>query len=172
MLRFCCPENLPQSHSIPTRFLIIVHLLRWFIVYPPALLKIIFIFGSMPSGHFVHDPLPSPTSIRLIQLLLPENDSLRISLFSTELENAPHFDALSYTWDDPLSPYVNTSLLNPHVDYNSPSIRILCNSMTMFIRKNLYDALQKLQTGSFDSVGKTRQSYVWIDAICIYSDRS
>lgn len=130
-------------------------------------LNVIFVFGPMSSSHYVYDPLPSPASIRLIQLLLPENDSLNINLFTIELENALPFDALSYTWGDPRSPYVNTISTNPHVDYNTSSIRILCNSMTMLIRKNLYDALRMLQTRSFDSVGKTRQPHVWIDAISI-----
>jgi heterokaryon incompatibility protein (HET) len=83
-----------------------------------------------------------------------------------ELSQAPPFDALSYTWGDPYSPY-----LKPQPDYRPdpevPSIPTLCKEKILFIRPNLEGALQAISNLSLFPRPFSRQKYIWIDAICI-----
>jgi len=54
---------------------------------------------SLASSSYQYDSLPSPTSIRLIELLpRKESDSISCSLHCVELADAQSFEALSYVW--------------------------------------------------------------------------
>ncbi len=106
--------------------------------------------------------LPSPTSIRLIRLI-DDDATARISLelIAVELSEAPAFDALSYTWRDPSSEYMEIPVpadLPKGVYYDDKPIRIL---------PNLASALQMLKSATVAASGKQRQDYIWVDAICI-----
>ena len=48
-------------------------------------------------------PLPTPTSIRLLELLPSEPGTISCSLATLDLEDKPEFDALSYTWGSPIT---------------------------------------------------------------------
>ncbi|KAB8270701.1 heterokaryon incompatibility protein-domain-containing protein [Aspergillus minisclerotigenes] len=63
---------------------------------------------------FKYDPLPNPTSIRLVSLV-PQDDAdrppmidgvplLQLALCTVDLQNSPHYNALSYTWGSPFPP--------------------------------------------------------------------
>jgi hypothetical protein len=66
-----------------------------------------------------------------------------------ESSGRPSYTALSYAWDSPEeSQYI-----------------IMVNSEPFPVLRNLRDFLQEIRNSSFSS-------YLWIDAICTYSDRS
>src|ERR1700760_1920591 len=113
-----------------------------------------------------YDPLPTNSSIRLMQLSTNSDSLLSFEFWVGELSQAPPFDALSYTWGDPYSPY-----LRPQLDYRPDpevsSIPILCKEKILFIRPNLDDALQAISNLSLFPQPFSRQRYIWIDAICI-----
>lgn len=54
---------------------------------------------------FEYSPLPTPTSIRLLKIEPSSNeyDMIRCHLVTVDLADRPVFDALSYTWGQPLA---------------------------------------------------------------------
>jgi Heterokaryon incompatibility protein (HET) len=118
-----------------------------------------------------YSPLPSKTSIRLLQLQSSENGSTISCSMSIidALENSPSYDALSYTWGNPQSPF-SRSYDEPNVTYNSNTIPIMCNGRRIVVTPNLRDALQMLletQTPGTDQIYSNRHDYIWVDALCI-----
>lgn len=113
-----------------------------------------------------YTPLPTARSIRLIELHPPLPDGgTCFTLFTTELETAPAYDALSYTWGSPASPYIG-----PDPGSVSPvatSFVVNCNSKPFLVHENLRDALRMLQSVDFSAVGQIKSRYLWVDAICI-----
>jgi len=70
--------------------------------------------GIEPTSHVAHDhdpppyeysPLPTATSIRLLKLLPSPADQIRCELNTVDLEDDVKFDALSYTWGNPITLY-------------------------------------------------------------------
>lgn len=130
---------------------------------------------TLPSNSAIYTPLPSPTSIRLIKLngyaSHPQrNDQLiDISLETVDVKTAPPYDALSYTWDDPLCRDLDACLLPPIP--NGPH-EIYCNGAAVTIKPNLLDALKMLLSanvlhGNSENDGLARSPHIWIDALCI-----
>ncbi|KAI1175704.1 heterokaryon incompatibility protein-domain-containing protein [Nemania sp. FL0916] len=97
---------------------------------------------------FLHEPLPSPRSIRLLSLA-PSTDSnsvIRCTVATADLDNLRHedsYEALSYVWGSPTG-----------------TIPIRCNDKELLVTPNLHDALRQLR-------GRTSWRVLWIDAICI-----
>jgi hypothetical protein len=91
-----------------------------------------------------YDPLKSPTSIRILELLPgEEQDRIQCRLYNTTLERALQYDALSYAWG------------------SSNNKRIIeCNGGRVDIPMNLRDFLKQLRSSH-----KVRR--LWADAICI-----
>ncbi|KAK5659301.1 hypothetical protein OQA88_1394 [Cercophora sp. LCS_1] len=115
-----------------------------------------------PPREFTYDQLQTPSSIRLIEInktWLPSKlKPLSLAISTFHHDNAPPYDALSYTWGNPMVPH--SRHYNP--DANSSHVRIELNGGIFVVTKNLADALNKMRTG------KTATSrYVWADAICI-----
>ena len=103
---------------------------------------------------YVYDRLVHPSSIRLFQLLPGTTTSpivgrLREVELLEDADVAPDYAALSYTWD---------------LTSDKPE-HIFIDGRWFAVRNNLFVALQALRDSR---VGKM----FWIDAICIYSDRS
>jgi Heterokaryon incompatibility protein (HET) len=115
--------------------------------------------------HYEYSPLPSPTDIRLVELQPCSDGAISITLMITKLENAPMFDALSYTWGNPYSPYLGESTTT--ISWETADVAILCNRKKLFIASNLRDALHMLQKNDWRSETVPRQRYIWIDALCI-----
>ncbi|KAF9892254.1 hypothetical protein FE257_002031 [Aspergillus nanangensis] len=99
---------------------------------------------------YVYEPLPTPTSIRLLDIL-PEDDSgmIRCSITVVDLEQSPvpKYSCLSYTWGNPLARGVGLSAFDEAEqsgEYDSQNIAISCNGRLFHIRRNLFDALKQL----------------------------
>jgi hypothetical protein len=82
--------------------------------------------------------------IRLLHIQAGSNDSpINVRLVTAELESAPSYEGLSYTW----GVVEFTSIIN-------------CDGSSMPVTQNLYDALLYLRQPD-------RERIMWIDAICI-----
>jgi hypothetical protein len=89
------------------------------------------------------DPLPQD-HFRLLYLEPGDKDSeihCRLAVF--ELQSAPTYEALSYTWGEAVL-----------------SRKIICNGSSLQVTSNLHDALQYLRQIDGERI-------VWIDAVCI-----
>lgn len=102
--------------------------------------------SSHPSNtEYLHEPLPEGPFIRLLELLPSASPSspVTIEVNVYQIKEAPPYEALSYTWGDPL-----------------PTLWVQCGKMRLKVRRSLHTALLRLR--SF-----TRRRRLWIDAICI-----
>lgn len=133
-------------------------------------------------GNYRYDSLPSPTCIRLLELApTAENNLIRGSLKTFELQNAPSFKALSYTWDDShvkISDYAKdasksgdqiNARLESDIDGMGRSRRhsIMCDGHLIKVTSNLRDALRMLANSiSMPQMPRT-PSYYWFDALYI-----
>lgn len=134
-------------------------------------------------GNYRYTPLPSPTSIRLLQLT-PSSDRriVRCSLNTFELQHAPPFRALSYTWGNPLmrlrstigaetSPRSAKSGLpsrDPHSSNDERKHSIICDDMVIKVTSNLKDALRMLSKNfPPSSATPSTPAYYWIDSLCM-----
>ena len=97
----------------------------------------------------VHPPLYTPllTSSRQLRLLILEpciepKETISCSLITESLDLNPKYEALSYTWGDPVN-----------------EAEIVVNSITLPVRKNLWDSLHHLRGD--------KPRTLWIDAVCI-----
>jgi hypothetical protein len=89
------------------------------------------------------DTLP-PGHIRLLHIEAGSDDSPIVAkLVTTELESAPSYEGLSYTWGV--------------VEFTS---EITCDGSHLRVTQNLYDALKYLRRPD-------KERILWIDAICI-----
>lgn len=107
---------------------------------------------TMPEN-FKYQPLPKPTSIRLVSLIPREDPTrlpptlngvplLRLSLSTVDLQNAPHYHALSYTWGAPFSPEDPRSRVYEGVSSLRP---VLINDQMHYIGRNLWEFLDQQQ---------------------------
>jgi hypothetical protein len=115
-----------------------------------------------PAASLTYETLPTPRSIRLLKLprkakfsTLPTSD-ISVTIHTYPLEDAPPFNALSYTWgkpyrdpfgDDPESPPEFVQIIK-------------CNGIKIKVTQNLFDALisfKQLKLAGF----------LWVDAVCI-----
>jgi hypothetical protein len=97
-------------------------------------------------GRFTHSPL-NAEEVRLLRFL--HGDYLRCELIHTDLDHAPRYAALSYTWGD-----------GTNVSHRLTNFSL--NGQTLQIGENLCKALA--------IIGKEireRAIYLWVDAVCI-----
>ena len=97
--------------------------------------------------------MSEPDSIRLLRLYAAENteSKIRISLSITQLEHAPEYEALSYTWanDD------GDASLSQSVD---------CRGSSIAVTENCLAALRRLRREDRDRI-------LWVDSICINQNK-
>ena len=131
----------------------------------------------MPSndGKIYPSILPSPL-IRLLSLDSGSDEPIRVTLHEVNLQNAPAFDCLSYTWSDPLY-----HALSPeeeiHVSNDKREHPILCNGQNLLITESLLLALKEFSKNNGEDNRKNwkdgyfkRAKFMWIDGICINQD--
>ncbi|PVI08298.1 hypothetical protein DM02DRAFT_510487 [Periconia macrospinosa] len=130
-------------------------------------------------GRYKYAPLPSPTCIRLLQLE-PSSDKriVRCSLKAFELQDAPPFQALSYTWGNPLMRLKSVNATEPPSTNQRPSSdphsfkaerrhSIICDDKVIKITNNLKDALRMLPRVFPSQSATSSPSYYWIDSLCM-----
>ncbi|KAF7591830.1 hypothetical protein BBP40_001027 [Aspergillus hancockii] len=101
--------------------------------------------ASEPTESYTYEPLPTPTSIRLIQVKgRDQNGTLHVQLKTIDLKDKPWFHAVSYTWGNPHTelPHVQET----HAAYNKnypPGYRepIVANGKRLFVSRSAYDVL-------------------------------
>ncbi|EXJ76195.1 uncharacterized protein A1O5_00703 [Cladophialophora psammophila CBS 110553] len=99
---------------------------------------------SNPQISPIWKPLHGPTSIRLLTLYPGRfQDHVEASLEEYDLRKDPYYEAISYYWGRQM-----------------PEYNITVNGQVLQVRKNLYDFLRKLRSGSQNRI-------LWVDAICI-----
>ena len=116
---------------------------------------------------YKYTPLNPSNSIRLLELVHATCTEIRCFLKVVDMDKAPAFDALSYTWGNPLTPFSNLK----H-EYHTGSQRIfpvICDDGEILVTASLRHALRMLQVLDLRKVKKIRakQKFFWIDAICI-----
>lgn len=102
----------------------------------------------MATGKYQYTPLTGPRQIRLLKLNSAaslEDPELSVDLITVSLDAAPPFEALSYTWGDPL-----------------PQAEIRCSGFSAHIGLSLYGALRRLRYP-----GPGPGPLLWADALCI-----
>ncbi|GAB1196594.1 hypothetical protein APSETT444_005866 [Aspergillus pseudonomiae] len=98
---------------------------------------------------FEYEPLPTPTSIRVVTLLHGESDItvfgvplIPLSIQVVDLKDNPRFQALSYTWGSPFPPDIQRSK-----DYSPKNkFPVAINGEIFFLTRNLFEFLQRLKT--------------------------
>ncbi|KAJ8109359.1 hypothetical protein OPT61_g7514 [Boeremia exigua] len=137
-------------------------------------------------GNYAYQPLPTETSIRLLELIPPPDKTrIRCSLKIVELEDAPTFKALSYTWGQ--SDTMITSIrdddtqrvarrraakffnLRDSPDYigRRRQHHIICDDRLMKVTGNLRDALRMLSNAVNMPLMPKIPIYYWVDALCV-----
>lgn len=111
----------------------------------------------------LYTPLPTATSIRVIELHPVQNDDAPITctLHLTDLEhNTPKFHALSYTWGDPLYRYwFEEGKSTKWVQ----EVIIICNGLRVNVTANLECALRAICKVSVKCQEvECRRQYLWI----------
>ena len=94
------------------------------------------------ANEFVYHQLTDPSEIRLIKVHAG-GKKIGMRLEHYDLEDAPDYSALSYTWGDA-----------------SRTREILINRKPMTVRLNLYQFLEVFQA-------KHQNEWLWVDQICI-----
>jgi hypothetical protein len=116
----------------------------------------------------LYKPLPTATSIRVIELYPPADDRVPIecSLHLIDLEcDTLDFYALSYTWGDPLYRYWFEKTSTTWVR----DVPIVCNGMQVDVTTNLENALRAICMRRVKDRDFERQvQYLWIvrNALC------
>ncbi|KAE8381608.1 heterokaryon incompatibility protein-domain-containing protein [Aspergillus bertholletiae] len=102
---------------------------------------------------FKYSPLPGPTCIRLVSFA-PQDDStplplpasgeplLQLSLCTMDLQDTPHYEALSYTWGSPFPPKDKRSTAYDEKNDGRP---VTINGHNHTIRRNLWEFLYQQQ---------------------------
>lgn len=145
---------------------------------------------------FTHRPLPSATSIRLLEINLDEHnlenrdksysdgyskDIIVCSLHVADLddrETPTLYDALSYTWGNPFSIFRSKEDAEKSNALYATKAPIMCNGMVLYIGRNLYEALLSIRMtrrvkaplsilSPLLGSGPMVKKFIWIDAICI-----
>jgi hypothetical protein len=115
-------------------------------------------FSNQKAAHYQYQPLPTPTSIRLLHVRpCGSHTSAPVVCFLSTHERslAPPYEALSYVW----GPQEPTGTIHCADFSSTPPKRGKSRTMRT-VRMNLYTALQDLRH-------KTDTRIMWIDGLCI-----
>jgi hypothetical protein len=111
---------------------------------------------AKPACIFAYQPLPETRCIRLLKIVDANSATLALQVQVFALDALPKFQALSYTWGKATTVNIGGN----EASDRGISHDIICDSSTLSVTKNLFDALCEL--GRSDCA-----DYYWIDAICI-----
>jgi hypothetical protein len=124
-----------------------------------------------------NDPLPTETSVRLLEIkplvsLKSEFDlfqPIHCSLITRDLSDDPHYDALSYTWGDPRATYGSINEISSPEAWAATCWEIYCDGKLVSVSTNLYTALLGIRWlaahGGASGFANARfTGYIWINA--------
>jgi hypothetical protein len=133
---------------------------------------------------YQYSPLPSGRHIRLLQIqprsarprptpFYNDDDPVKISVKTACLDDNPSYDALSYTWGNPITVYQNENEADQQRKLFEQSCQVLCDRKPMSVTRNLHEALLATRAiprqGSYKIAhGSDRADHIWIDALCIH----
>lgn len=100
--------------------------------------------------------LPSPSHIRLLRIASNDHKEVGYEIVTVDLASRPTYNALSYTWGNPLPPGDPGN--EPYI--NRLSRIFFRNGESLSIGQNLTTALLRFQELGI-------RGDIWIDAICI-----
>jgi hypothetical protein len=151
--------------------------------------------GRASPKSYSYEPLPTKTSIRILKVTPEPLDPgaslgtlkeemkapIRCQMKVVDLEDGPEYEALSYTWGDPLVFYRFKEDVMSREEWYTPCFTIYVNDQPVSVTANLYTALMARQVGvrALDSPSAPRlapaaqrakyrpKSYIWVDALCI-----
>lgn len=117
---------------------------------------------------YKYKPLLTPRLIRLIRVLGFGNDKnhIRCTMKHYSLDSAPHFQALSYTWESPM--YKTKADIDNIVGddkYTFRGCEVDLDGSSCAISGNLFEALSWLADSKMTDL-------IWADAICIDQDNT
>ncbi|KAF5657121.1 Het6 heterokaryon incompatibility [Fusarium heterosporum] len=102
-----------------------------------------------PLGFLPYEPLRN-NEIRLLHVEPGVSKRISIQLSNVNLDTQPAFWALSYVWGPSENPAVVT-----------------INGIPFSVTRNLYHALVEYRRQFSENNGKTANSFLWVDAICL-----
>ncbi|KAL6690370.1 heterokaryon incompatibility domain-containing protein [Trichoderma pleuroticola] len=105
--------------------------------------------GASPSQEYPAPSLPTSRHIRLVSLLPGSSDTIICELITADLDSAPRYEALSYTWGNPLDRrtiYIKTTEYGDATEFQ--------------VTSNCFTALRCLRLAD-------RPRILWIDAVSI-----
>jgi hypothetical protein len=130
--------------------------------------------------HYQYDPLPTPTSIRLVTVKPAElgmESVVELSMRTVDLLDNPDYEALSYTWGRPVTVFPTMEARDDWTDHPVP---ISCDDKMLLVTRNLYAYLYQWRKILELSVNPPKQiaariqesglslpAEMWIDAVCI-----
>jgi Heterokaryon incompatibility protein (HET) len=146
---------------------------------------------------FSYSPLPTANSVRLLEICTEPgclsastrfldqylaDDAIVCKLHTVELGTLVLYDALSYTWGDPLGVYRSKDDAEKAVKIHESKMPIICNEKVLRVGANLHDALLSPRKSPRDPRSNLQklhpdlesrpfvQTNIWIDAVCINQD--
>ncbi|CAO2655431.1 Nn.00g104950.m01.CDS01 [Neocucurbitaria sp. VM-36] len=129
-----------------------------------------------------YQDLPTPTSIRLLKVFRGKDSyddfelfrpPVKCSIIVADLNDNVSYDALSYTWGDPCTLYLNPREISPQEAWAARPFDIEVDGKPVSVGVNLYTALLGLrsyvthQNDPRFSDSPQSTGYFWIDAMCI-----
>src|SRR4051812_20299048 len=106
---------------------------------------------------FAYTKLSTPHGIRLIRVKSgTESDPIDCDVFESDIDDAPPYEALSYTWQ------IDQSWTNDE-DPEPPPRPVKCNGQLLEVSRNLYHALAEFRR-------RQKLTPIWVDRICINQD--
>ncbi|KAI1179053.1 heterokaryon incompatibility protein-domain-containing protein [Nemania sp. FL0916] len=145
----------------------------------PVILPLSQLGGAVPNiQHYPYRALPKRTSIRLLEVVPLGNTETQEDIYSpiqcsintVDLEDSPDYNALSYTWGDPLGIYGASQKIVPPSQWYVRDFEIECNGKPVSISANLYTALISFRwmLNEYQEPDNGQHShYLWVDAVCI-----
>ncbi|KAI0098139.1 heterokaryon incompatibility protein-domain-containing protein, partial [Nemania sp. FL0031] len=133
---------------------------------------------------YPYQALPNTTSIRLLrvaplhkgEILEDKYRLIQCSMSTIDLESRPEYDALSYTWGDPLCMRSSSRNMASQTQWYKQTFEIECDGISVFVGANLYTALICLRWTLSVREPSTSKGimqlvpqlgYIWVDQLCI-----
>ncbi|EFQ96863.1 ankyrin and HET domain-containing protein [Nannizzia gypsea CBS 118893] len=119
---------------------------------------------------YQYQPLPTRTSIRLLRISSRDKfNQLECTLRTVDLDDAPSFHALSYTWGNPHARARDGHRFTQHynaldAEYLFPSagVPVKCDGKRLLVSRNLYDALRDVPEDAWKTfINRRNDSKGW-----------